>query len=168
MSVASAILKAFNLYVDGRGHAGEVDELQLPALTLIIDDHRGGGMDGSVPIDLGMEPMTASFTLSSAVKETLARFGISGETGFTARGSLESLAGVKEAIEVTMRAKVTSIEPGAWTPGSKVTTNYNLAVTYYRYTQGGRVIHEIDVQNMIRIIDGVDQLAEHRANIGIA
>jgi len=41
------------------------------------------------------------------------------------------------------------------------------SLTYYREVHDGRTINEIDVINMIRVIDGVDQLAEHRANIGL-
>lgn len=167
MSVASHILKHFNLFVDGVGYAGEIDELQLPTLSIMEEDHRAGGMDAPVGIDLGMEKLEASFTLSSAAKEALARFGIVGETQFTARGSVESLDGTSEAVAAQMRGKVKAIEPGSWQGGQKATTAYNLSLTYYRYEQGGRVLHEIDVINMIRIIDGVDVLAAHRANIGL-
>ena len=42
-----------------------------------------------------------------------------------------------------------------------------LAVRYYRFEHGGEVLHEIDVDNMIRIVDGTDRLAEQRAALGI-
>lgn len=168
MAVASNLLKHFNLYVDGRGYAGEIDELQLPSLSLVEEEHRAGGMDAPIGIDLGMEKLEASFTLASAAKEALTRFGLSGETGFTARGSLESHDGTKEAVTATMRGRVRSVEPSGWQGGQKATWAYNLSLTYFRLEIGGRVIYEIDAVNMVRIIDGVDQLAEHRANIGLA
>ncbi len=167
MSVASSILKHFQLYVDGRGYAGEVDELQLPTLAIVGEEHRAGGMDAPIDIDMGMEKMEASFTLSSASKEALSRFGLSGETGFTARGSVQSFDGTTEAITVQMRGRVMSVEPGSWQGGQKATWAYNLSLSYFKYEQGGRTIHEIDVLNMIRIINGADQLAEHRRNIGL-
>lgn len=40
--------------------------------------------------------------------------------------------------------------------------------TYYKLTVAGRVIHEIDLLNMIEIgPDGVDRMAEHRKAIGL-
>jgi P2 family phage contractile tail tube protein len=167
MSLASAILKKFNLYIDGRGHAGEIDELQLPSFALVTEEHRAGGMDGPVAIDMGMEQLTASFTLASAIKDSLTRFGITDETTFIARGSLAGLRGTPEPMAVTMRGKVVGLEPGAWSGGQKATWTYNLSLTYIKVEVGGRVLFEIDVPNMIRIIDGVDQLAEHRKNIGL-
>ena len=42
------VLKNMNLFVDGRGYAGRVDEIELPKLTLKTEEHRAGGMD--VPV----------------------------------------------------------------------------------------------------------------------
>jgi P2 family phage contractile tail tube protein len=40
--------------------------------------------------------------------------------------------------------------------------------TYYKETINGRVMHEIDLINMIEIgPDGVDRMAEHRKAIGL-
>jgi len=125
-------------------------------------------MDAPVAIDMGMEQLTASFTLASAVKESLARFGITSETTYIARGSLAPAVGdTTEAVAVTMRGKVVSLEPGAWAGGQKTPWTYNLSLTYIKVEIGGRVLFEIDIPNCIRIIDGVDQLAAHRKNIGL-
>ena len=40
------ILTNLNLYVDGRGFAGRVTEIQLPKLKRKTEEHRAGGMDG--------------------------------------------------------------------------------------------------------------------------
>jgi P2 family phage contractile tail tube protein len=40
-------------------------------------------------------------------------------------------------------------------------------VRAYRYEQNGATIHDIDVVNMKRIINGVDRLAKIRAAIGL-
>ena len=40
------VLKNMNLFVDGRGYAGRIDEIQLPKLTLKTEEHRAIGMDG--------------------------------------------------------------------------------------------------------------------------
>jgi uncharacterized protein len=42
-----------------------------------------------------------------------------------------------------------------------------VSLRYYREVHGGVDVNEIDVVNMVRKVRGVDQLAEHRANIGL-
>jgi P2 family phage contractile tail tube protein len=169
MSAASNILKQFNLFVDGVGFAGEIEELQTPKLALVEDDYRAGGMDAPVGIDMGMEKLEATFTLSGSSASALGLFGLASgaQTQLTARGSLESYDGTKTPVVVAMRGKIKSLEPGAWKGGEKAAWAFGVSLNYYRYEQGGQVIHEIDVINMIRVINGVDQLAEHRANIGL-
>jgi P2 family phage contractile tail tube protein len=43
-----------------------------------------------------------------------------------------------------------------------------MSVNYYKLTVGGREVYEIDVENMVRRINGVDQLAGIRSDIGLA
>ena len=58
-------------------------------------------------------------------------------------------------------------QTGTWKPGEKVPMKAMVACRYYKLEHGGTTIHEIDVVNMIRIVNGTDQLAEQRAAIGI-
>lgn len=169
MSAASSILKHFNLFVDGVGYAGQIDELQLPTLAIVEEDFRAGGMDAPIGIDMGMEKMEASFTLSAFDSAALSQFGLveGAETQLTARGSLESLDGTKTPVVVQMRGKIKSAEPGSWQAGQKATWAFTASLRYYRYEQGGTALHEIDVLNMVRFVNGVDQLAAHRTNIGL-
>jgi P2 family phage contractile tail tube protein len=169
MSAASNILKAFNLYVDGVGYAGQVDELQLPTLAIVEEDFRAGGMDAPIGVGMGMEKLEATFSLSGYEPAALARFGLAEgqQTQLTARGSLESLDGTKTPVVVNMRGTLKSVEPGAWQAGQKSAWSFTVSLRYYRFEQGGAAVHEIDVVNMVRLVNGVDQLAAERANIGI-
>lgn len=167
MSAAADILKNFNLYVDGRGFAGNVETAQLPNLALVIEDFRAGGLDSPIPLDMGMEPMEASFTLSQFSKETLALWGV-GETAdvpLTFRGALESQDGTVRAVVVNIRGRVTAVNPSEWAAGSKANIAFTVRALYYKYTQDGTVVHEIDVVNMVRKINGVDRLAAIRQAI---
>ncbi|GHT98386.1 hypothetical protein FACS1894126_3800 [Alphaproteobacteria bacterium] len=60
------ILKNFNVFVDGRGYAGRVEEVSLPKLSLKTDEFLAGGMDAPIEIDLGMEKLEADLTPNSA------------------------------------------------------------------------------------------------------
>ncbi|ASJ24398.1 phage major tail tube protein [Laribacter hongkongensis] len=62
------VLTNLNLYVDGRGFAGRVTEIQLPKLKRKTDGYRAGGMDAEVdmgswkPGDKGETKYTASLS----------------------------------------------------------------------------------------------------------
>lgn len=169
MPTASTILKNFNLFVDGRGHAGKIDELKLPQLSLITEDFRAGGMDAPIEVEMGQEKMEASFTLSGYAKETLALWGIGGATAvpLIARGALEDLDGTVHPVKVTMSGVVKSVEAPNWKAGEKSSPVFTVSIRYYKYEQDGSTIHEIDVLNMIRVINGVDRLALQRTAIGL-
>jgi uncharacterized protein len=169
MSAAAQLLKNFNLYVDGRGYAGSVDEVQLPALNILEEDYRAGGMDAPVGIDMGMEKLEATFRISKFDRELLGQFGVSpGATvPFVVRGALESLDGTVQAVVVTMRGRIKGIEFEAITPGTKAGLTISVSLQAYRYEQDGVTVHDIDVPNMTRVINGVDRLAQIRAAIGL-
>lgn len=169
MAIAK-LLKDINLFVDGRGHAGKVDEFDPPKLTVKTEDFRPGGMDMPVKVDMGMEPMECKFTLSSADRETLKLFGlVKGEpTPLTLRGSQEDdRTGEAEAVVHHLRGRITEVDWGTWKPGEKGPCTLMAALRYYKVEVGGEVTIEIDPENMKRVIDGVDQLAERRAALGI-
>ncbi len=70
------ILKNMALFVDGRGYAGNVEELTLPKLTMKTEEFRGGGMDAPIEVEMGMEKLECEFTLTRFDKEALKLFGL--------------------------------------------------------------------------------------------
>ncbi len=170
MGVAENVLKNANLFVDGRGFAGNVKEVKLPELALKLEQFRAGGMDAPISLDKGMEELVITFSTTKYCADTLGLFGVSKNGGvqLTVRGSLESeVDGTITAVTVNMTGKVSKIAAGAWSPGGESATEYTVNLSYYKYAQDGKDVHEIDVLNMKRIINGTDQLAEHRTNLGL-
>lgn len=169
MPVASKILKNFNLFVDGRGSAGNIEELKLPTLALKDEEFRAGGMDAPVDVEMGQEKMEASFILTGYDSQTLALWGVGpqAQVPLVARGALESLDGAVEPVKVTMSGIIKSVEPGAWKAGEKSSLTFTVALRAYKYEQNGVTIDEIDVINFVRKVGGVDRLAAQRNAIGI-
>ncbi|MEZ0577083.1 phage major tail tube protein [Halodesulfovibrio aestuarii] len=169
MAVAENVLKSANLFVDGYGFAGNLKEVKLPELSLKLEQFRAGGMDAPISLDKGMEELVVTFSTTKNCVETLNLFGVNKDSGvrLTAKGSLESYDGTITPVTVNMTGKVTKIAPGAWSEGGESSTEYTVNLSFYKYTQNGKEVHEIDVLNMKRIINGVDQLAQHRANLGL-
>ena len=157
------------LFIDGRGYAGNVEELTLPKLTLKTEEFRGGGMDAPIEIDMGMEKLECDFTLTRFDKQVLKLFGVvPGKLiPLTVRGALVSVSGEQVSVIVTMQGIIREMELGSWKPGEKATLKFMVGLSYYKLVQGGEIIHEIDIPNMVRTIGGVDQLAAMRIALGI-
>lgn len=166
---ARDVSKNINLFVDGRGYAGQVEEVNPPKLTQKTEEFRGGGMNAPIEITLGMEKLEADFTLVSYDRDVLALFGVTeGNTvPFIVREALESFDGTITAVVHTMRGKIKEIDPGARKPGDVPKLKVSLALSYYKLQHGGTAVHEIDVENMIQVINGTDALAAVRSALGM-
>ena len=168
MAAADNILKNFNLFIEGIGYAGNIEELQLPTLTVKTEEHRVGGMDAPTKVDMGMEAMEASFTLTKYDELALATIGRAIKNiSVTARGAVQSLDGSVKEIVVKMTGKVVTYEPSAWKAGEKHTQKFTMSLIYYHQLVDNKPLHLIDVPNMVRMIAGVDQLAGIRNAIGV-
>jgi Bacteriophage tail tube protein len=163
------ILKNMALFVDGRGYAGNVEELTLPKLTLKTEEFRNGGMDSPIEVELGMEKLECEFTLTRFDKPVLKLFGVApGQTiPLTVRGALVSDNGTQTPAVVNLQGIVKEMDFGSWKPGEKATVKLMIALRYYKLTHGNETVHEIDIPNMVRTIGGVDQLATMRSALGL-
>lgn len=169
MAAAAQIRKNFNLFLDGFGYAGNVEEYQAPTLAVQVEDFRAGGMDSSVALDMGQEKMEANFKLSQIAANALKLWGVGqGQTfSLVVRGALEDLDGTVKAEVFTQRGTIRSIEWDAVTPGAKAGVSLMMDIREFSYDVDGVRIHEIDVLNMKRIVNGVDRLAAQRAAVGL-
>jgi P2 family phage contractile tail tube protein len=166
---ARDVLKNLNLFVDGKGQAGQLQDFNPPKLTLKMDEVRMGGMDTPIELEQGLEKLNADFTLIGYDADVLALMGVrpGASVPFVARGALESFDGTVTAVAHTMRGKLKEVDPGTWKPGEAAPLKASIALTYYKLQHGDRIIYEIDVENYIRVVDGVDVLAAQRSALGI-
>lgn len=163
------VLKHFNLFVDGRGYAGIVEELVPPKLTIKTEEYRGGGMDCPIPLDMGMEKMEAEVTMAEYDIMTLKLFGfqLGGAIAMTFRGVLKAAANpIPVPIAVNLRGFITEIDMGTWKAGEKSQYKFKMGCTYYKLSMGEVPIIEIDPENYVRFVGGEDQLIALRAAIG--
>ena len=163
------ILKNMNLFVDGRGYAGRVDEIELPKLTLKTEEHRAGGMDLPIEVDLGMEKLESNLTLSDFDPEVFRLFGLldKQDTPVTVRGAIQRQGESAQAVVVALRGGWREIDSGTWKPGDKSTLKVAVAVSYFKLTIAGQEIVEIDAINLVRKVGGTDQMADIRNAIGM-
>ncbi|NAO25949.1 phage major tail tube protein [Pseudomonas syringae] len=169
MAMIPETLSNLNLFVDGVSFQGDVPSLTLPKMTLKTEEHRGGGMDLPVELDMGMEKQESNFTTTGVRRESLKFFGLADGTAFNGvfRGAFKGLKGKITPVVVTQRGRLKEVDMGDWKAGDKAEIKHSVALTYYKLEVDGRVIYEIDALGMKRVIDGVDQLAAERSALGL-
>lgn len=169
MAMIPETLANMNLFADGISFQGDVPSLTLPKLTLKTEEHRAGGMDMAIELDMGMEKMESNFTTTGVRKESLKSFGLADGNAFNGvfRGSFKGQRGETKAVIVTQRGTLKEVDMGDWKAGDKAEIKHAVALTYYKLEVGGEVIYEIDPIGMKRVINGVDQLASQRRDLGL-
>ena len=162
------ILKNFNLFVDGRGYAGRVDEITLPKLTIKTEEFQGAGMSAPVEIDLGMEKLEMDMTFSEYDPELFKLFGLTNgsEVAFTIRGALEG-NGTTIPVVINARGYFKELDFDSWKPAEKATLKCSVACNYYKLAIDGVELIEVDPINMIRNVNGSDQLSKLREALQI-
>lgn len=154
------ILKNFNAYVDGRGYAGRVEELTLPKLTIKTEEYLGAGMSAPIEVDMGMEKLEMDITFAEYDPEIFKILGFTNgkEFGITIRGAMQG-TGQPESIVVYVRGFFKDMDMGSWKPAEKATLKCSISCTYFKLTINNVQLVEIDPQNMIRNVNGADQLS---------
>ena len=168
------ILRNFNAFVDGMGFAGRIEEIQLPKLSIKTEEFRAGGMDIPVQIDLGMEKLEAELTFAEYDADLFRLFGLTNNAGiaFTLRGGMQGSGGGNsssnaESVVINLRGIIKELDLGSWKPGDKTSLKCSISANYYKLTINNIELIEIDAENLIRKINGVDQMDSIRSAIGI-
>lgn len=165
-------LKNLNLFNEGNSYLGQVKTVTLPKLARKTEDYRGGGMNSTVKVDLGMsdDGLVLESTLGGLDLITLRQFGMEKIDGVYLRfaGAYQrDDTGEVDAVEVVVKGRHEEIDGGDSEPGEdtehKVVTN----CVYYKLTVNGVVEAEIDILGFKEIIGGVDRLEKQRSAIGL-
>lgn len=162
-------LKNFSLFVDGIGYAGRVTEMTPPTLTVKTEEYRAGGMDAPIELDMGMEAMEASFTLAEYNENVLQMFGLQevNPRALIVRGALQRNTEAAAPMVITMNGNFKEFDPGSLVAGEVTEASFTVALTYYKMEVNTITVHEIDIENMTRVIGGADQLQIQRTQMGI-
>jgi P2 family phage contractile tail tube protein len=162
--------KNFNVFVQGEGMAGVATEIELPEVKVKGVSHRAAGMDFPIILDQGLEQLQFKFTLaefSAAVKGLVgARNGHN--TMITFKGSIgdDSAAGATVPVIANIKGLISEGAPSAWKTGEITGDKFAVDCKFYELLVNGKEVYHIDVDNFVRRIDGVDQTASQKADIG--
>lgn len=163
-------LKDFNLFGNGSSWQGLVPSITLPELSRVMEEYRGGGMDGAVELDMGQEVITMEWNAGGIIADLFVNYGTPIHDAELLRftGSYESdETGETTAVEVVVRGRHKTINMGDAEGGSNNQIQTTTTCSYYKITVGGQEEIEIDLPGMIFRVRGVDRLEQRRANLGL-
>jgi P2 family phage contractile tail tube protein len=100
--------------------------------------------------------------------EVLKQFGlVSGnQVQVTLRGALVDDK-TTTPMTISLRGMFTEVDMGNFKAGDLATLKCSIACRYYSLDIGGQKVIEIDVDNMVRNINGKDVLADIRSALGV-
>lgn len=162
-----AKIRNYNAFLDGVSYFGRTTEATLPVAKINTEDHRGAGMNGPVGVDMGTEKMTSKLMFADWPTEVIKLVGFHKrlvlrpaamqQRDHSAVGYIATIGGL------ITKAAAEDLKPGQDNPlGLEMDVDYfKLEVT------GGEELLEVDIENAVRRVGGVDQLAEVRAAMGL-
>lgn len=162
-------LKNMNLFLDGASHLGVVAELTVPKIALKMEDWRGGGMLGPIPIDQGLEKIEPEFTLGGLMATAIRQFGATTHDAVLLRWAgafQEDGTGAVKAVEMICRGRYSELDWGNQKPGDDTEHKAKLACSYFKLSVDGQVWMEVDMLGAVFIVFGIDRYAEIRAALG--
>jgi len=166
-------LKYLNLFNDGLSYMGIVSSVTLPKLTRKLENYRGGGMNGSAPVDMGLDDdaLNVEWAIGGLPDDQLwGQYAAASASTVPLRfcGSYQrDDTGDVVAVEIVLRGRHKEMDFGEQKQGEDTETKITTQCTYYKLTIDGKERIEIDTINMIERVNGVDMLERHRRNIGL-
>ena len=117
---------------------------------------------------MGMEKLEGSFSIVEYDPDVLKQFGlISGNNvQVTLRGALVDDK-TTTPMTISLRGMFTEVDMGNFKAGDLATLKCTVACRYYSLDIGGTKVIEIDVDNMVRNINGKDVLSDIRSALGV-
>jgi uncharacterized protein len=165
----SNILQDFTVWIGDSGKIGEAPNFQPPEINIQVEEFRGGGMDGTVEIPMGIEKIEFDFELHTWDEQVWTQLGYgpgSLDVPIFFRGYLITASGAEKGVLIATRCLIKSIKPSKVEPGKKASLSVHVSANYYRHEVEGRTLTEIDIFNRVTIIDGEDKSARARDILG--
>lgn len=164
-------LKMMDLFNEGNSYLGQTGEVTIPKLVRKFEDWRGGGMNGNIKWDAGLGDDISEFNwkLGGIDELVIEQWGAATVSAHMLRfaGSYQrDDTGEAKSVEIVVRGRHEEIDFGNQKAGDDTEKTIKTIWSYYKLSIDGVVKIEIDIPNMIEIVNGVDLLEKHRANIG--
>lgn len=165
------LLQGFTMWVEGVDYGIDTEEVELPFLTPVTQDYRGGGMDLGVKMPMSaLEPIEITVKIAGQNPSIMKKMALAPgkTTRITFRAAvLEESSGNTVSHICVVEGAINGTTRDRWNRGEKVGFEFVVnGVTYLKYTANDEVIHEVQHYPPKRIIDGVNQIASVNSALG--
>jgi Bacteriophage tail tube protein len=160
-----------NVYLDGNELLGRASELEVPQPKRIMQDYKGLGMAARVEIPVGFDKLESAIKWSSFDPTTLgAAASVVGVHQLMAMADLQVLSASGQTAEYPVVCNMTGTfkDPGKIPLKAQENVEIDCVFTVWHVdlSVGGNQIYLFDAFSNQYIVNGVDQLAQYRANLG--
>lgn len=160
-----------NVYLDGDSFLGRCEEVTAPDVKVKMADHKGLGMYGTLELPAGVDKIEAKFKWASIYPEVAAKVADPFKVvAVQVRGSIAVYNAQGRESEkpcvAHFRGVFKNLALGSYKQHDNVETSSDMTVYYAKWTVDGVDVIEVDVLENILKVNGVDALADYRANIG--
>lgn len=171
MAIEVKRLTNANVYVDGQSQLGKAEEVNLPDITFMLSEHKAVGMIGKQELFSGIDKMEATIKWNSFYVDVMKKFAKPrGVLKIQVRSSLETYNSDGLASEVPCVAYLSgypkNFPAGNYKQHDNVESTSKMTCMSYKLEIDGEVVVDYDSLSNIYIVDGVDQFATYRNNIG--
>jgi uncharacterized protein len=160
-----------NIYMDGTGLLGRAEVIEVAQPRHRMVDHKALGMAGTAEFWAGVDKLEAKIKWASLYPEALSAASSPFISHlFQVRGSLEQYTSQGRTGELPVVYLMTGIfkDAGSFSfrQHENVDTSSTITVYHSELYVAGAQIHLYDVLANIYVVNGTDQLAQFRRNLG--
>lgn len=159
----------FSLFLRAEGKFGMIEKLELPELKWKTEEYNGGGQIGTREIALLLEKLEMKFSSNSYDRPILSRAlqAPGQDEQWKVMGSLIVPGEDEKPFKALVTGSLMEVKRGELQPGKKADSDFVIKdIIYYQEFLDGTELYEIDLLNQVLRVDGVDQMATRRRNLG--
>lgn len=161
-----------NIYIDGTSFLGRAQEIDLPEIKAVMSDHSALGLQGKIELPSGFDKLEAKIKWNAFYPDVIKRTSNPYKAvKLMAKCSVETYEGgdlvQRQGSTIYLTGQFKQIPMGKFKQNDNVELDSGISVTYVKLEHNGETLIEFDAMANIFKINGVDVLAEFRANLGI-
>lgn len=163
-------IKDLAVYLNTINFIGMISEFDKPVVAATTAAHETLGMIGTQNVPVGFEPMTARIAwMGKSVPMAILSYDLEGVVDLQVREVLEDNTGVitRTGIVSTIKGRFQSTDGGKLSAKAMSTAESTLDVFYWKEVLDGKTLIEVDFNNNIYIVNGVDKYKERNKILGI-
>ena len=161
-----------NVYIDGESFLGAAQSVTLPEIKSKAMEHKASDAIGTPRLPGAFEAMTTTFKMNGMYEDFHAlvanpnnMVNIMIRANQKVRNGLGNIT--DEPVMVLLRGWFSSKKAGELKASEPSLPEYVMETFYYQLVVAGVPIEEIDIENSVHRVMGVDTLADYRSNLGL-